>query len=66
MNATPNNMPSKKRTPVPPIELKKASPEPRPKPAFVRKEHLTDKALRGHEGLKALGKQLRLPNTRNK
>lgn len=63
MNATPNNMPNKKRTPVPPLEI----PAPRPaKPAFVRKEHLTDKALRNHPGLKALGAQLRLPNTRNK
>lgn len=60
---TPNDMPkNKKRTPVPPIEV----PAPRPKPAFVRKDHLTDKALRGHPGLLALSKQLRLPNTRNK
>lgn len=63
MNATPNDMPkNKKRTPVPPLVI----PAPRPKPVFVRKDHLTDKALRGHEGLKALGKQLRGHNTRNK
>lgn len=64
MNATPNNMPKKKRTPVPPLELK--TPEPKPKPAFVRKEHLTDRSLKAHPGLINLRQQLRLPNTRNK
>ena len=64
MNATPNDMPkNKKRTPVPPLDI----PKPRPdRPQFVRKDHLTDKAFRDHPGLKALGRQLRLPNTRNK
>lgn len=76
MNVTPNAMPNKKRTPVPPVELKPSGDKPkgtprdpkdsRPKPAFVRKDHLTDRALKGHAGLKALSHQLRLPNNRNK
>ena len=44
---TPNNMPSH---PVP----EAPKPQPRPKPVFVRKEHLTARPLNHHPGLEAL------------
>lgn len=39
-------------------DLGKVLAAPLPKPAYVRKPHLTDHPFRGHDGLKELKKQM--------